>query len=918
MSNLDMTPPPTKPPRGVKTSKETSGLLMCVIRTLATSESNEQREREKAKLEREYTKSDQQLNELVSLYKQDLTTIMQLFGKISTVITNTREKLHGIKEILIACKTLLSCRRDELKKLWLEGVEHKHVLKLLEEIEQLKDVPSKLAVHLANREYLQGTQLLVAALNIGNGALEGVEALRELKNELYGKKTKLYEQLLLEILHVVYFEPTKELNTFVRDSGSMRGKSKWRRKFLDSSSKSSLSNNESVGDEMSFENELGKLVECLALLNMLPEALDNIKMRMQSEILDVVGRVTKAVVTHSKEGVHPLVDLLDTLTQQLRKVASRHESLCNSFLKAAKVHKISCITLQRSDIWSTIQAVLQLLLTDYLDIQNTANESQQSPAYQDHIGDISFYFARRKLQRTRKLPLFKFEYSSHNKATDDLENSSTLSRLSDGSKERDKLLVCMPDPFNITVIYTPLQNFIEEIEESTGMTNGVPCTLNTFVNDYVKDVFIGRVQSRILLKIETATKSSDAWRAATTPQIATEMGLFRPLLLSTVQVSDSIRELELLLDCLPHHKIQILEILVGLIRGYTETCYAAYRGIVQPEPEDKRLCSAAWLKDEDINRFLKSLPNWTDLQAQKSQHRSGRPLKREDTTEEESPEDVRQRNIKEAEILASNLGEGGVSQQEIISDPMQLKCLAQLQESMEWFAWRVSQITFRLKKSISTSASDITSHNLSDYVVTLGNLSQEFEELANTCLLVLHLEVRVQCFHYLMPRGNQISKQKGMSQDPDPRVLDLSRVLVSLDEVLSSSLQTRKTKYIFEGLGQLIAKILMSTMQYMERIDESAVHKMCRNVFTLQQTLTNITMAREVALDHARTYFHLFFLKPEDILNEVLEKGAEYTELEYMNALQLICRTYDSEDENSTQRYLQKLSDILGEVGVTV
>lgn len=81
-------------------------------------------------------------------------------------------------------------------------------------------------------------------------------------------------------------------------------------------------------------------------------------MRMQSEILDVVGRVTKAVVTHSKEGVHPLVDLLDTLTQQLRKVASRHESLCNSFLKAAKVHKISCITLQRSDIWSTIQAVV--------------------------------------------------------------------------------------------------------------------------------------------------------------------------------------------------------------------------------------------------------------------------------------------------------------------------------------------------------------------------------------------------------------------------------------------------------------------------------------------------------------------------------------------------------------------------------
>jgi hypothetical protein len=26
---------------------------------------------------------------------------------------------------------------------------------------------------------------------------------------------------------------------------------------------------------------------------------------------------------------------------------------------------------------------------------------------------------------------------------------------------------------------------------------------------------------------------------------------------------------------------------------------------VQPDSEDKRICSAAWLKDEDISRFIK-------------------------------------------------------------------------------------------------------------------------------------------------------------------------------------------------------------------------------------------------------------------------------------------------------------------------
>lgn len=59
-----------------------------------------------------------------------------------------------------------------------------------------------------------------------------------------------------------------------------------------------------------------------------------------------------------------------------------------------------------------------------------------------------------------------------------------------------------------------------------------------------------------------------------------------------------------------------------------------------------------------------------------------RPLRREETTEEESPEDIRQRNMKEAEILASNLGEGGINAHEILSDVGQLKGLAQLQESM--------------------------------------------------------------------------------------------------------------------------------------------------------------------------------------------------------------------------------------------
>ncbi|XP_029035264.1 exocyst complex component secretory 8 [Osmia lignaria lignaria] len=126
--------PPTKPPRGIKPTKETSGLLISVIRALSASETNEQREIEKAKLEKEYKKSDQRLDELVSLHDQDLTEVMQIFSALSEKVTASREKIHAVKENLNACKQLLRCKREELLNLWLEGIEHKHVLHLLKDV----------------------------------------------------------------------------------------------------------------------------------------------------------------------------------------------------------------------------------------------------------------------------------------------------------------------------------------------------------------------------------------------------------------------------------------------------------------------------------------------------------------------------------------------------------------------------------------------------------------------------------------------------------------------------------------------------------------------------------------------------------------------------------------------------------------
>lgn len=108
--------------------------MVTVIKTLDASETNEERQKEKLKIEREFKKTDQKLNDLVAKHDGDLTKTMHLFGQISTQITMSRERIHNVKENLQACKQLLRCRRDELKKLWTDAVQQKYILEMLEQM----------------------------------------------------------------------------------------------------------------------------------------------------------------------------------------------------------------------------------------------------------------------------------------------------------------------------------------------------------------------------------------------------------------------------------------------------------------------------------------------------------------------------------------------------------------------------------------------------------------------------------------------------------------------------------------------------------------------------------------------------------------------------------------------------------------
>ncbi|XP_037947074.1 exocyst complex component 4 [Teleopsis dalmanni] len=973
--------PPTKPPRGVKYGKDEPGcgFLVNVIKSLGFSETNEERQKEKLKIEKEFKRSDQRLNELVSKYDQQLTQVLPLFSQVSTEIASSRERIHAVKENLGACKRLLQCRRDELKKMWTDAVQHKYVLEMLEQINELRKVPQRVVAYTAKRQYLHASKALTDALALIQGPLQGVEGLNDLRTDLQARRQQLYYRLHEELVTQLYKNSASEaLSTFQRNNSSrlngsftrgiiarrstdrIEANARVRKALTEMAQGFDLEKSEIIQDTDLIDNELSMtyfisiIVECFGMLGKVPDSLEKLRVQIQDELLHVVRNTTQELISLNltANNRYPLLALLEVIYEQFKSIAKTHTLLLKNYL--AVVQKYSVVGPQPydlTDFWAQAQSVLQLLLTDYLDIQNSAADESSQSAFSEPTSNINFFFLRRKVPSTKKT-LFKLDKAAHvttqqtssngsfkehrrnasDVSTDDnlagsLNNSGSGkgSNIVPNEKQREKILICTPDQNVITKVYLPLMSYIQEIESFMKCKPGQPCSLHDFIDNYIKDTFLLKGHNRNLnMTIESLSKNQDAWRAIISPEDMKTYNLTRPLLQSTAMVERRLSETKTLIQDLPCYSEELLKMVCALLKTYREICQAAYRGIVQPDSEDKRIYSVAWLKDEDISRFLKTLPNWTDLKSSNQRPKHGKKLQRNhfEPSEEESPLQVQQRNIREAEMLTSNLGEGGITQQEILGDISVLKELAILQESMEWFSCRVSEFANDLRRPLVNGLNIVANECVSDITIkdgtikVLTNLALEFDELSNTCLLVLHLEVRVQCFHYLRSkpkhRSNNFIDTKEDVLEPDTQVQMLTKRLSEMDEAFSSTLHPRKTRYIFEGLAHLAARILIQASNYLENIDQVTVQRMCRNSIALQQTLSNITASREVALDQAKSFYELLCMEPDEILTAIVEKGPQFTEMQYLNALHLSCKARGITDSNALASYQQKLSDILG------
>ena len=337
----------------------------------------------------------------------------------------------------------------------------------------------------------------------------------------------------------------------------------------------------------------------------------------------------------------------------------------------------------------------------------------------------------------------------------------------------------------------------------------------------------------------------------------------------------------------------------------------------------RRIISANWAKDEDITRLLKFLPNWKALDEHQKQsndasyyhHLQGGPhlipsikpsnsrrnfkTSRQMSSFDESPEEIRLRNMKETEILIQTLSQEVRDTDVLSSEKGQFRQLAQMQESFEWTAARCQDLVNSIeamKEQVDHPGVEQFRQLPDVYIATLNSLALDFAELAETILLMMHLEVRVHCFYNLQQLDShffttpappldlevQTSRASQEHYSDDPKIFPLLDDLKRMhDEFQRASLKSFKMVYIFEGLDHLIATTFINSVNDVKRVKHLGIKRACRAIYDIQRRLSTITKNRELALDYARQFFELFLTSPEEIMASILERGPTFHTAEY-------------------------------------
>ena len=409
------------------------------------------------------------------------------------------------------------------------------------------------------------------------------------------------------------------------------------------------------------------------------------------------------------------------------------------------------------------------------------------------------------------------------------------------------------------------------------------------LTDFIRDHFINRVIKDIRQSSSVRNSSDPNLLAEFIPSVVQkQLESSVPILQSTYLIFKSCEELCGLVKCLPLYADEFCQAIVDLLFQHRESANKFFLSLVEP------FLSFQWVKDADINRHLRTLPNFDEFLRSKKERRS-RPI-------EPNPH----RETKETETLLINYNTEEMFVDDICLNLKHVEYLGSIHESLDWlfdkldfYFVNLDQALIDVKhlEALAPTVSITTSRSADPLKLSRLNLEifsnalRTTLNLSHDVLILLHLEIRLHCFYHLSLLYRHTTPYAyRIDVDPDENIFALNRDLTNLFERLQTTLNESKLDYVFQGLPAVLSRSFIESMPRFHRLSESGATKMCRNIFSVEQTLAQIGIVADTdaQLTRASQFFDFVTnVKPEEILHLIEERGVDYSEQDYLHLIQL-------------------------------
>ncbi|KAI8093036.1 Sec8 exocyst complex component-specific domain-containing protein [Halteromyces radiatus] len=662
-----------------------------------------------------------------------------------------------------------------------------------------------------------------------------------------------------------------------------------------------------------------------------------------------------------------LKDLLWTLYSKIEAVLRGHRFIENCAHRSKKRLAGSSNGNFRiyhfHEIWRPIQAEIRSLLQDYL----TTQERRAAAAAQSNsflLKDDSSNNESTK-SRTKSKTLFKFtdasesavvaaEYqpvqdllyfryrkmipelaSSEEILSGSMMNSNIVDRFSTNMMARGghKLLV-NPDAYNVSVLLKPTMAFLQRLREVfPNYDDQSEEGFGSFLDDFAVNVFLPQIEEKVMQLIHLATSGLDAFQDARHYKNFSKY----PIAKSAVALISVVQSLCRTMHTMPFHTEEYIRMAEVVLLKYYEKCYQRFYYIVargntyttrsnkdQSTADTNISASGDWAQDESLVGLLAQNPYFND--DTKADDEFVKALNQAEITMEFKLKNETEPNRQ-------------IEADELIFDQNKLIFLGRLYHSLKWFVREIWELrtahetsnmpfgspdgeSYEAANSRRWSSSEkrlsSIEHTGAALLPLRGEAARRFDtllttyqQLAETCLFTLRLEIRCHTLYYLqmvIRDGNYYLEDE--SFEPDPYVITLNSDLMDIDDSINVSLPRKDEMFCFDGLPALMVHILISEAGYIKRMNHHGAQKMIRNILALQQNLTNFVAPNQSAvMERARAYYQLYDYGTENLIKSIRDNGPSFTFDEYCVILSLINDANDDSDTQEEDGSKRKASD---------